>query len=101
MKQGGGQLDDIVLVQLPDLCPKLVVTERDDNASVDDAAIIRPSHPFVVEDQAKHLAFGLLPLGRRSDRRPAYRASCLSEVAALLMASSSVRLVSMNSHSRE
>jgi hypothetical protein len=50
VKQGRGQLDDIVLVKLPDLCPKLIICEHDDNASVDHAAIIGPSYLFVVED---------------------------------------------------
>jgi hypothetical protein len=69
VEKEGGQLDDIVLVKLPDLCPKLIICERDDNASVDHAAIIGPNYLFVVEDQAKHFAAGLLPMAPGSDRR--------------------------------
>ena len=69
MEQGGGQLNNIVLAKLPDLCPKRIICERDDNASVDHAAIIGPSYLFVVEDQAKHFATGLQPMALGSDRR--------------------------------
>jgi hypothetical protein len=56
VEQGRGHLDDIVLTEFPDLGPKLIIGQCNDNTSVDHTATISPNNVFIVEYQSKHPA---------------------------------------------
>jgi hypothetical protein len=49
-------LDDIVLIYLANVGPKLIIGKPDHNASAHYPCVIRPDYRFVVENHSKHSA---------------------------------------------